>query len=236
MPKTPSRAVQNRREYHGIYLTTSLQLDQHERAVAVLGEYYKPLDGKGGYTGSRWDTFDPSGTRSVTTHEFTVDDLLACSLLSAEIKGRSAIELLENRRTELSELLRAVGDDQEFASLALDSPAFDAMNQLYSELRGVGGVGRTRATKLLARKRPRMTPIIDKVIADSVMIGGSWWEPLHAALNAEGGELARYLEDVKSDALADHPELLESVPLVRVFDVLAWMDGTGKADALLGHA
>lgn len=217
------------REYHGILLTESFGDD--DRAIAVLRHYFKPLSGENaGFTGGAWDTFDPSGSRASTSDEFTAEDLVACALLSAPIPGRAAIDLLDRRKDHFAGLLEGIGPDKDFIEAGdPDGPGKAALNELFWDLRGLPGVGLTRTTKLLARKRPRMVPIVDGVLKKVVFNGGSsYWGPLHRALIAEDHALWGQLERLKVQA-----DLPSSVPTVRVFDVLAWMDGTGNSDRVI---
>src|SRR5688572_8797724 len=69
-----------------VRLTDSMLPGNEERAVRVLRRYYGPLAGAGsGFTGGRFDAFDPSASRSASTNTFTSDDLVAVGLLSVEI-------------------------------------------------------------------------------------------------------------------------------------------------------
>lgn len=203
------------------------------RAVAVLTAYFTPLSGQSGgysgYTGGAWDSFDPSGMRMACANTFTADDLVACALLSTPISGRAVAGLLTLQRRRFEVLLEEIGPDRDFAQLeSLDAPPFAAVRSLYRALLELPDIGETRATKLLARKRPRLVPIVDDVVKRHVFSGGTQqWAPLHAALRAENGALWRHLHELRDAAL-----LGEEVTALRVFDVLAWMDGSGHADNL----
>ena len=85
--------------------------------------------------------------------------LLLSPFLSVTVSPRAAHALLAERRDEFAGLLSAVGPDRDLVDeaepFADDSPEW----QLMGELRGLPGVGPTIASKLLARKRPRLRPI-----------------------------------------------------------------------------
>ena len=212
------------REYHGLQLDESF--DDVGRAAAVLRWYFAPLSGKNrGFTGGVWDTFDPSGERAKKTNEFTADDLASCALLSAPIRGRATVELLTRQSATFSGLLERVGEVVDFVDVEIDGPQIRALTQLFTAVRSLHDVGLTRTTKLLARKRPRLAPIVDGVLKDTVFGGGPrYWAPLHRALIADGRELWSYLEEAHAAAGLD-----ERVTTLRVFDVLAWMDGSGQS-------
>jgi hypothetical protein len=79
-------------------------------------------------------------------------------------------------------------------------------------------VGATTASKLLARKRPRLRPIYDTVVA-RVIGSQQIWEPLRTLLCAQP-ELHERLHGLRQQA-----GLPEAVSPLRVFDVVAWMEG-----------
>ena len=199
-----------------------------ELAVQQLRAYFAPLvlasteraSRLQGYTGGRWDTFDPSGTRAASADRFTCDDIVACSLLSVDIDGNAAMQLLTS--PIFGELLAGIGPDQDFADLtSLEEPTFLAVRSLYAEIRKLPQVGETKATKLLARKRPRLVPIIDSVVRETVFAQHRvQWAPLHEALRADNMALHRHLLQLRCEA-----GLPEVVSVLRVFDVLAWLAG-----------
>lgn len=212
-------------------LPESLRAGSEERGVAVLKAYFAPLSGaNNGFTGGAWDTFDPSGTRAASANVFTADDLLSCALLSAPIRGRAAMDLLVLKAPAFADLLERVGPDREFVEISdPHGPEFQGVRDLYSALVRLPGVGETRATKLLARKRPHLVAIIDSVVKKTVFEGEpKQWAPLHGLLTAEGDELHHRLLRLRSEA-----GLSEAVTALRVFDVLAWMDGSGNSQRVL---
>ncbi|GAC1601876.1 MAG: hypothetical protein NVS3B6_12340 [Pseudarthrobacter sp.] len=187
---------------------------------------------RGGFSGGRWDTFDPSGMRSASANTFTADDLVACSLLSAPIGGGAAVGLLQGRRREFGVLLEHIGPDRDFITLdTTEGPDFAPVRELYAALRSLPQVGQTRATKLLARKRPRLVPIIDQVILAAVFNGAPrQWQPLHEEFRADNNALWNLLISLREAA-----GFGAEVPILRVFDVLAWMDGSGNSERALGN-
>ncbi|GMA21524.1 DUF6308 family protein [Arsenicicoccus piscis] len=199
--------------------------------MRVLQAYFTPLSGRDtGFTGGAWDTFDPSGTRATSRDVFTADDLLSCSLLSTPIPGRAAMELLVRQPATFTQMLSAIPDDREFADVPdTHGPEFQPVRVLYAALRELPRLGPTRATKLLARKRPRLVPIVDSVVRSAMPPRTtSHWALLHAALTNDGGALQERLLDLRSKA-----GLSDDVSALRVFDVLVWMDGSGNADRVL---
>lgn len=216
--------------YEGIRLTPSLQEAARDRAVRLLQQYYAPSTPSSGYTGGLWDSFDPAGNRTASANTFTGDDVAACALLSTEIHGRPTAELLVHQRRRFETLLERIGPDREFIEEAsADAAPFEPVRELYRALVGLPHIGQTRATKLIARKRPRLVPIVDEVVARSVFSGlQTHWSPLLRALQAQDRRLWNRLIALRNDAGLD-----DSVPVIRVFDVLAWLDGSGEAEKVL---
>lgn len=108
----------------------------------------------------------------------------------------------------------------------------EALVALFHAVRSLHGVGLTRATKLLARKRPRLAPIVDGIVKHTVFNGGPhYWAPLHAALRADDTKLWKYLNEAHAAAVLD-----PAVTPLRVFDVLAWMDGVDHSRKALAWA
>ncbi|MGB6003280.1 MAG: DUF6308 family protein [Ornithinimicrobium sp.] len=219
--------------YEGIWLTPSLTHGSETRAVTVLRAYFDPEIRSGrGFTGGSWDTFDPAGTREESAHNFTPDDLVACSLLGTPIGGFAALELLKPH-SYLWDQLAAIDLEKDFAQLtSTDADEFKQVRKLFRSLRDLPDVGETRATKLLARKRPRLVPIVDSVITTHIFHNANThWQPLHESVTANDKQLWKHLQSLHQWAGLD-----PAVSTLRVFDVLAWMDGTGHSDTVLAMA
>lgn len=217
-----------------VKLPRSLMEPSGDRALTLLRSYFAPLTGRDdGYTGGQFDTFDPSGTRAASTNTFTSDDLLSLTLLSAPVPGRAALELLERQRTRFESLLEDLGPDREL----VDEPSvsrdqFAPAWALWQALDDLPGMGPTRVSKLMARKRPRLIPVFDDVLATTVFAESlNHWTDLWLALQDSGGALHGRLV-----ALRDRAGLDESISALRVFDVCAWMDGTRNGDLAVAQA
>lgn len=207
----------------GVPLTLPLVLEagREAEAVAQLRRYYGlQLPSRDAYTGSAFDTWDSTGTRAADADRFTADDLVAVTFLSVEVTPRAAYQLLVSRATEFSALLEELGPDRDLAEVA--EPLADewAGWDLLGALRDLPGVGPTTASKLLARKRPRLRPVYDDVVARVMGVRERQWEPLRLALRDDGLRLHRRLLHLRDSA-----GLPAEVPALRVLDVLAWLQG-----------
>ncbi|MFJ4680448.1 MULTISPECIES: DUF6308 family protein [unclassified Kitasatospora] len=190
-------------------------------AVADLRRYYGIglPPGAAPYTGGRFERLAGGGERPGSADRFTADDLIAVQTLSVTVPARVALDLLEGRLGEdLHALLRAVPVGLDLADadpghVADDSPAARAWHLLVAE----PGVGWVLAGKLLARKRPRLLPVYDRVVRCALDRPDRFWSPLHTALRADGGALAHRLAQLH--AAADLPA---AVSALRVCDVVVW--------------
>lgn len=192
------------------------------RAEQMLREYFTPMPA-GRFTGAHFERFAGGGDRPEVRDEFTAEDLVAVSMLAVEVPGKAALDVLVHRRDALSANLARISTATAFADLAADDlgPG-SAIRELYEELVTIPDIGTTTATKLMARKRPHVVPILDSVItAELGIVRGEYWRPLHAWLTADGH--ARYEHLV---TLREQSQIGDDISVLRVFDVLAW--GVGK--------
>lgn len=115
--------------------------------------------------------FDTKGRFAATTfdmlpdnppNQFSTTDLLAVTLLDVALPPDSVREVLDTKAKLFSELLTALPVDVDLWN-ATDDDLANA-SALQSALHGLYRVKETRASKLMARKRPRLIPVIDSVI------------------------------------------------------------------------
>lgn len=206
-------------------LPVALQGQHDDAALALLGRYYGPAFGAPRfYGGAAFDTWDSTGTRAADVDRFTADDLVAVTFLSVEVSAAAAHALLQSRRGEFSDLLIAVGPDRDLADepepFADDSPLWGLM----AALRSLDRVGPTIASKLFARKRPRLRPIYDSVVAAVTGAQQRQWEPLRQELRANNREQHTRLLRLRAAA-----GLSEQISALRVFDVITWLEGKDQA-------
>lgn len=205
-----------------LHLPRTVFSDQTERAVDLLGHYFTPDK----FTGSHWDGFDPSGTREASANEFTSDDVASAALLNTPVPGHAVVHLLITQSERFSELLRIVGPDRDFIDVDPDPSGKDMapVYELYEALKDLPKIGPTIASKLVARKRPRLFPIIDSDLRRTVFhetrkdgyVGRAL---LHAEFSAQERTIWQRLESYRCAAA-----LPAEVTTLRVFDVLAWME------------
>ncbi len=180
-------------------------------APGYLRTYYgKP------YNGSYFDSW-PS-----TDHlRFTADDFVAVSFLSVFVPPMAARQLLDTRADHFARLLEAIGPDTDLRDEQGPIDPHWPVWQLYAELRHLPGIGPTIASKLCARKRPRLVPIYDSVVARVTDCYKRQWEPLRQQLRDNG-------LNERLMSLRDEAALPESLSPLRVYDVITWMEGKAQ--------
>ncbi|GAB2642813.1 DUF6308 family protein [Prescottella soli] len=203
-----------------IRLPKVLAAGDDDAAVEVLRGYFTEPLVKTGFirSGARWDTWDSTGTRGRDANVYTADDLVAATLLSVEVSPDGAQILLRERRDEFTELLVEVGPDRDLVDQTSELTPESPVCRLEAALWTVPSIGRTVASKLIARKRPRLFPIYDRAIGEVLGTKQAHLEPVRQALRANDGELHRRLVSLRAQAGLD-----ESVPASRILTVLAWM-------------
>ncbi|OAK53818.1 DUF6308 family protein [Rhodococcoides kyotonense] len=204
-----------------VTLPPPLIADTDDDAVAVLRRYYgNTYLGGDCYTGAFFDSWAPEG-READANRFTADDLVAITFLSVEVKASAARELLVTRADRFTELLESVGPDRDLVeetdALTSETPIL----LLENELRSVADIGRTKATKLMARKRPRLVPIYDVVVGRVLNTTIRHRDPIREALRADMGALDERLRSIRTKA-----GLPNEISTLRVLDVISWMHGT----------
>lgn len=178
-----------------------------EPGAALVARYY--ADER--FAGVLFDEFGEN-----PTDRFTADDLIAVSLLDVRFGPEAVRALLVDRVADSmltdvpgDRLLWAVDYD---AVLSVNAPA----GQLWKLLTDLHGVGGTRASKLLARKRPTLLPILDSVIRERLHLGYvDAWRALHDALADE--ETRSAVDGLAS--MLDGP----TPTTLRLLDVATWM-------------
>ncbi len=156
----------------------------------------------------------------------TPDDLLAVSLLGVRFSPRAVRYLFNEANAELiSTYLRLLDVEKPIWSVAeslLNGPATALWNLLVAG----PGIGKVIAGKLLARKRPHLIPIVDKVVI--AMIGAEStkdgiWRAIRGAI-LDTDRRAR-VESLRSTPGA------EGASVLRLLDVVLWMNGSQSKDA-----
>lgn len=200
------------------------------RAIADLRRYFA-IDGRPGelFTGRRFEVFAGGGDAEGVRNVVTGDDVLAISLLSVERGlGRLAIDVLETHRAEISALLAEVPmipiyevSEADYSKvLGTGSPAW----RLWDRLRRCGGDNRwVAANKLLARKRPHLLPVYDRVVREELFAPASVWACLWTWFYGRPDRV-RAVRELRQDVGG-----IGHVSLLRCLDAALWMRGRHRA-------
>ncbi len=191
------------------------------RSAVDLERYFVGTNGALALTGSRFESLCGGGDREETANLIAADDLVAVELLSVNVPQLAALALLEGPLGRaVAEQLSLIRTDVDLGTpaaadaLAPGAPARKA----YTLLESPRNIGWVTATKLLARKRPRLVPVYDRVVRCAVGApAGPWWW-FHERFAENNYELATVLRELRLTV-----EVPDRVSPPRVLDVVLWM-------------
>ena len=153
-------------------------------------------------------------------NEITADDLLAVSLLDITWRPRVVRLLLGSRGPELSKMLAAIPQATDLWEATDD--ALRHIDVMWDALMAIDGIGTASATKLLARKRPRLCPISDHVVIKAVDVPGRTWDVLRCLLQDPAA---------RAEVEALRPASAAGATLLRILDVALWVSHSESAAA-----
>jgi Family of unknown function (DUF6308) len=142
----------------------------------------------------------------------TPDDLLAVALLDITWRPEAVRQLLDTHATAVTGQLAAMRSDLDLWEASEEDLA--AVDPLWELLLRMPGVGTATASKLLARKRPRLCPVSDKVVIEAVGVPGWTWETLRALLQDPAA---------RAEIEALRPASAAGLSLLRILDVAIWI-------------
>jgi Family of unknown function (DUF6308) len=152
--------------------------------------------------------------------EITADDMLAVALLDITWRPEVVRILLGSRRQQLSEMLAAIPQGTDLWDASDD--ALRRVDVLWDALTAIDGIGTASATKLLARKRPRLCPISDSVVIKAVGVPGRTWDVLQCLLQDPAA---------RAGIEALRPAIAAEASVLRILDVALWVTHSGSAAA-----
>jgi len=166
--------------------------------------------------------FDTLGDNDPT--RITAEDLVAVSLLDVRFGPDAVYRLL--LRGEANSLLAAVDPALELWAAGAELDEQSAAWKLWRLLTGIPGIGPTKASKLMSRKRPRLIPIVDSVIRAKLSLGNiDTWAAMRAVL--EDPETRDAIDGLRQTV---EPVAGYSPSMLRLVDVLTWMHAS-ESDA-----
>ena len=198
-------------------------VDDADRATHALRRYFRGVESSPAYSGADFTTFGDNPENLVVA-----DDLIAVAMLNGKVRQYAPRRLLETDREAITELLVGIRPDLDLdvadsSCISRGSPAWRLWDKVRQGGRG-WGLGEVAASKLLARKRPRLLPIWDGQVKHQWSLENSnehWkvtWTYLH-----ENPDAVEFLRTVRRAATVS-----DDISTVRILDVLLWMSSPTK--------
>jgi hypothetical protein len=144
--------------------------------------------------------------------EIIPDDLLAVALLDITWRPQVIRTLLGSHKQRISELLAALPQATDLWDASAQT--MKNINLIWDALTAIHGISTATASKLLARKRPRLCPISDRVVIKAVDVPRRTWDVLHCLLQ----DLA-----ARAEVEALRPATATGASLLRILDVAIWV-------------
>jgi hypothetical protein len=150
-------------------------------------------------------------------------------MLSVDVPAAAALRILDPGQHHLNDVLAALPHDLDLVDA--DDEHLQHGDHLWKLIR-TAGVGPVTTSKLLARKRPRLLPVIDTVVKDVLTHPrrGDFCRTLHHHLAADGHALHRHIEAVR-----EHAVIGSDISVIRCFDVIVWLTGRDRRVAATGR-
>lgn len=170
----------------------------------------------------RFEILAGGGDRRDTRDVITGDDLVAVQMLSVRFPSEVAIGLLDgDLGRQMTSLLSKIPTDVDLGTERAQELVSDGSHahQAWHLVERQREVGYVIAGKLMARKRPRLIPVYDRVLTCLFGAPDHVWLRLHRRLAADGGKLRDELA-----ALRAQSRIPAAVSLLRVLDVILWME------------
>ena len=234
-----------------------LDLGVESKAARHLRAYFRPA--KSGsipkYSGSRFETFPDGAAGLESPNDITAEVLLAVQCRGVRFTGDQALWILDVKRGEITRLLKQfpigtvphhLWDEDQVDIETNRGEGFEGMSsatQLWQTLSRLPvshqgfdeagekrhGVGPTRTSKLMARKRPDLFPIFDSRVKKMLGARNSshWYERYRDLMLTEQGGVALYrrlgelTQNLKSD---DGSGVPVNLTVLRACDVILWME------------
>ena len=152
--------------------------------------------------------------------EIIPDDLLAVALLDITWRPQVVRILLDTGHEQISQLLAAIPQEADLQDASDD--VLRRIDVLWDALTAIDGIGTASATKLLARKRPRLCPISDSIVIKAVDVPGRTWDVLRCLLQDPAA---------RAQIEALRPATAAGASLLRIMDVALWVSHSKSAAA-----
>ncbi len=128
--------------------------------------------------------------------------------------------LLGSHQQQFGEMLAALPQATDLWDASDDT--LKDIDLLWDALTAIDGIGTASASKLLARKRPRLCPISDNLVIKAVDVPGRTWDVLRCLLQDPAA---------RADVEALRPGTAAGATLLRILDVALWVSHSRTAAA-----
>lgn len=196
---------------------TIREVVRDERAHEHLARYFAE-EGPGLYHGRLFQRVGGRGDAEKEANRITPWDLLAVQTLSVTVPPPAVMDLLEGEAGDrvsdlLAEIPRHIAAGEAGATGLLNDSA--PASEAWRVIKDLHGVGYVTAGKLLARKRPRLIPIYDAVVADALKRPATAWLAFNEAMADSSIRSALNEARHRARVPSDETDL-------RVLDVILW--------------
>lgn len=185
------------------------KIDRLLQSLGIVEKVARYFDPDGRFAAISFDEIQPN-----KWDRFSDADFLAVAFLDTPIRASAYRRLLARRRS-LEERLQRIPAGK--CLWDMEQSDWDSANELWQDFVDVNGIGPTRASKLLARKRPHLLPILDsRVSAFFDHKTEQFWWPLALALkDTDRRERIERLRPATAPAGV--------ISTIRLLDVAIWM-------------
>jgi Family of unknown function (DUF6308) len=152
--------------------------------------------------------------------EIVPDDLLAVTLLDITWRPQVVRALLGTHNDRFSQMLAGLPQATDLWEASHET--MNRIDAMWDGLIAIEGIGTASASKLLARKRPRLCPISDSVVIKTVDAPGRTWDVLRCLLQDQAA---------RDDVEALRPAAAAGASLLRILDVAIWVSRSRSAAA-----
>lgn len=187
--------------------------EHRDESLTALRYYFD------GCTGRWFERYAGGGDEPSVANTVTEADVLALNFLSITSLANVAIDATMTYALRIRELLEQIPPDvpmheAPWSTYEAGAPAF----QLWELFRQCGGNHRpVTASKLLARKRPHLTPAYDSQVRTILKAPASPWRCLWSWFATDGTRV-RAVEELRKEAGG-----IDDISLLRCLDVVLWM-------------
>ncbi|MSS85172.1 hypothetical protein FYJ24_10465 [Actinomycetaceae bacterium WB03_NA08] len=206
-----------------------LDLSEESFAAKLLKDYFFTTKKTGNTPLFSGACFESLGSDHNARHAFeiTAEDIVAVQCLGVGFTGDQCIALIEEKKTDIAKILNDPNMKPDAKLWADDQVKIEEAgspgNRLWELLKTPdnNGIGSTKASKLMARKRPSLFPVYDKWVAKALgrKNANHYWTVYRDLVLTElnGTPLHEHFSNLKIKL-----NLPDQVTPLRVCDVILW--------------